>query len=144
MNPHVHYSKKNHIFVKKKNRWHICQSFWEHGMTVHHVRHNRWDPRSFVHCLSQEGDVLIRISNTLSREYRVARNLYSRLLFTSEDRFAPICACRNNRWIWFNNASNLGSRDATDQLWWRQNSKSEKTALSENGEISYRWFVLAE
>ena len=49
--------------------------------------------------------------------------------------FAPICACKNNRRIWRNNASNSGSRGVTDQLWWLHNSKSEKTALGDNGEI---------
>ena len=34
-----------------------------------------------IHC------ILIVFSYTLSREYRVVRNRYSRLLFTSEDRF---------------------------------------------------------
>ena len=41
--------------------------------------------------------------------------------------FAPICACKNNRQIWRHNASVLHSRDVTDQLWWRHNTKSEKT-----------------
>ena len=30
------------------------------------------------------------------------------------------------------------SRDVTDQLWWRHNAKSEKTVLSDNGEIGNR------
>ena len=77
-------------------------------------------------------------SYTLGREYRVMRLRYSRLLFTSEDRFAPICTCKNNRRIWRHNASVLHSRDVTDQLWWRHNTKSEKTVLSDDGEISDR------
>ena len=72
------------------------------------------------------------VSYTLSREYRVARSRYSRLLFTSEDR---LCACKNNRRIWRHNAGNPRSRDVTDQLLWRHNTKSEKTVLSDNGEI---------
>ena len=52
--------------------------------------------------------------------------------------FAPICACKNNRRIWRHNVSVLHSRDVTDQLWWRHNTKSEKTVLSDNGEISDR------
>ena len=52
--------------------------------------------------------------------------------------FAPICACKNNRRIWRHNASVLHSLDVTDQLWWRHNTKSEKTVLSDNGEISDR------
>ena len=52
--------------------------------------------------------------------------------------FAPICACKNNRRIWSHNASVLHSRDVTDPLWWRHNTKSEKTVLSDNGEISDR------
>ena len=38
--------------------------------------------------------------------------------------------------IWSHNASIPRSRDVTDQLWWRHNAKSEKTVLSDNGEIS--------
>ena len=75
------------------------------------------------------------VSYTLSREYRVARNRYSRLLFTSEDRFCTNLRVQEQSTKWHNNASNLGSRDVTDKLWWRHNSKSEKTALSE---ISYQ------
>ena len=41
-------------------------------------------------------------SYMLSREYRVVRNRYSRLLFTCEDRLR---AYKNNRWIWRHNAS---------------------------------------
>ena len=52
--------------------------------------------------------------------------------------FAPICAGKNNRRIWRHNASVLHSRDVTDQLWWRYNTKSEQTVLSDNGEISDR------
>ena len=58
-------------------------------------------------------------SYTLGREYRVMRNRYSRLLFTSEDRLCAICACKNNRQIWRHNASISRSRDVTDPLWWR-------------------------
>ena len=52
--------------------------------------------------------------------------------------FAPICAFKNNRRKWRHNASVLHSRDVTDQLWWRYNTKPEKTVLSDNGEISDR------
>ena len=52
--------------------------------------------------------------------------------------FAPICACKTNRRICRHNASGLHSRDVTDLLWWRHNTKSEKTVLSDNGEISNR------
>ena len=43
-----------------------------------------------------------------------AKPIYSRLLFTSEVRVAPICACKNNRWMWLCNASTSLSRDVTD------------------------------
>ena len=51
-----------------------------------------------------------------------------------------ICACENNRWIWIwcHNVSTPRSRAVTDQLWWRHIVKSEKTVLSNNGEISDR------
>ena len=49
-----------------------------------------------------------------------------------------ICACGNNRWIWCHNVSTPRSRAVTDQLWWRHIAKSEKTVLSNNGEISDR------
>ena len=84
------------------------------------------------------------ISYTLGREYRVMRNRYSRLLFTSEDRLCAICACKNNRWIWRHNASISRSRDVTDQLWWRHNVKSEKGVLGDSCEMSDRWWFLAE
>ena len=58
--------------------------------------------------------------------------------------FAPICACKNNRWIWRHNVSASCSRDVTDQLWWRHNVKSEKTVPSDNGEMSDRWLFVAE
>ena len=58
--------------------------------------------------------------------------------------FAPICACKNNRQIWRHNASASRSCDVTDQLWWRHNVKSEKTFLSDNGEMSDRWLFVAE
>ena len=58
--------------------------------------------------------------------------------------FVPICACKNNRQIWHHNISASRSRDVTDQLWWRHNVKSEKTVLSDNGEMSDRWLFVAE
>ena len=44
-------------------------------------------PMKYAHKFVVWGWSIISISYTLSREYRVARNRYSRLLFTSEDRF---------------------------------------------------------
>ena len=41
--------------------------------------------------------------------------------------FAPICAFKNNWRIWRHNVSVLHSLDVTDQLWWRHNTKSEKS-----------------
>ena len=58
--------------------------------------------------------------------------------------FAQICACKNNRWIWYHNASISPSRDLTDPLWWRHNVKSETTVLGDNCEMSDRWLFLAE
>ena len=72
------------------------------------------------------------------------RNRYSRLLFTSEDAFAPICACENNRRIWCHNASISRSRDVTDPLWWRHNATSETTVPGDNCKMSDRWLFLAE
>ena len=57
---------------------------------------------------------------------------------------APICACTNNRWIWRHNTSTLRSPDVTDQLWWRHNTKSKETVLSDNGKIIDRSLFLAE
>ena len=42
--------------------------------------------------------------------------------------FAPICTCKNNRWIWHHNTSILPSHDVTCQLWWRNHGKSDTTA----------------
>ena len=69
---------------------------------------------------------------------------YSRLLISSEDRFAPICACKNNRWIWRHNAGTPCSHDATNQTWWSHNVKSEKTVLGNNGEMSDWWLFSVE
>ena len=68
------------------------------------------------------------ISYTLSHEYRVVSNRYSRLLFTSEDR---LCAnlCVHNWRIWRHNACSPRSHDVTDQLWWRYNAKSDREAI---------------
>ena len=46
--------------------------------------------------------------------------------------FAPICTCKDDRQIWHNN-STPRSRDFA---WWRHNAESEKTVLSDNGEMS--------
>ena len=84
------------------------------------------------------------ISYTLSREYWVVSNQYSRLLFTSED---CLCTCKNNRWIWHHNASISRSWDVTDQLWWRHNAKAEKTFpghVGDNGKLNDQRSILAE
>ena len=64
-------------------------------------------------------DVMIPCSYTLSREYWVVRNRYSRLLnsVTSEEQLSPICTCKNSWRILHHNAS---SRDVTNRLWWRR------------------------
>ena len=72
----------------------------------------------------------------LGREYRVMRNRYSRLLFTSEDHL-----CANLR---VQEQSTNMMRDITDQLWWGHNAKSENTVLGDNCEMSDRWLFLAE
>ena len=61
---------------------------------------------------------IIYCSYMLSREYRVVKNRYSRLLFTSKDR---LCAnLRKKNWrIRRHNASTSRSRDVTDHLRWR-------------------------
>ena len=55
---------------------------------------------------------LLYISYTLGREYRVMRNRYSRLLL--KIAFAPICACKNNRWIWRHGWKSLVNRITSD------------------------------
>ena len=52
--------------------------------------------------------------------------------------------CKNNWRIWRHNASTPHSHDVTDKLWWRHNAKSEKTVLSDNGEIRNWQLILAE
>ena len=84
------------------------------------------------------------ISYALGREYRVVRIDFHGCYSLVKIAFAPICACKNNRWIWRHNASISGSRDVTDPLWWRHNAKSETTVLGDNSEMSDRWFFLAE
>ena len=82
------------------------------------------------------------ISYTPGREYRVAGNRYSRLLFTSEDR---LCAESGP-------ARTIDEYDVTiltmpvplirltlqNELWWRQNAKSEKTVKGRHG-FTLRW-----
>ena len=76
--------------------------------------------------------MVYNISYTLSREYRVVRKRYSRLLFMND------LHVQNNRRIWRHNASTPRSRDVTDHLWWCHNAKLEKTVPSDNGEINNR------
>ena len=76
--------------------------------------------------------MVYNISYTLSREYRVVRKRYSRLLFMND------LHVQNNRRIWRHNASTPRSRDVTDHLWWCHNAKLEKTVPSDNGEINDR------
>ena len=60
---------------------------------------------------------------TIGREYRVMRKRYSRLLFTSEDRFYVNLRVQEQSTKRRHNASISRSRDVTDQLWWRHNAK---------------------
>ena len=60
------------------------------------------------------------------------------LLFTSEDRLCASLRVQENGRIWRHNASVLHSRDVIEQLWWRHNTNSQKTVLSDNNEISDR------
>ena len=53
--------------------------------------------------------------------------------------FAPICAWRARTIDEYD-----VTKSVTDQLWWRHDAKSEKTVLSDSGEMSDRWLVLAE
>ena len=110
---------------------------------LHLVAYPTWWKIGIKHC-GLKFEFKILISYTLGREYRVMRNRYLPLLFTSEDRLAPICACENNRRIWRHNASISRSRDFTDPLWWRHNAKSETTVPGDNCKMSDRWLFLAE
>ena len=81
----------------------------------------------------------------LSHEYRVVRiDIHSCYSVLVNIVFAPICPCKNNRRIWRHNVSTSPSHDVIDQLWWHHNAKSEKTAFSDNDEMSNRWLFLAE
>ena len=108
--------------------WHMMAECWKQAICSYHIG-------MFLNARVVR---VIRLPNTQSREYRVVRIRYSRLLSTSEDRLAPICACKNNRRIWNHSASALRSRDVSDQLWWRHNAKSENTVHSDNSESSDR------
>ena len=57
---------------------------------------------------------------------------------------AQICARKNSRRIWRQNASTSRSREVTDQMGWRHNAKSVKIFLGDNGEINNRWLFLEE
>ena len=76
-------------------------------------------------------------SYSLSREYRVVWDQYLRLLLTSEDRIgANLCVQEQSTNMTSQCQYPLRPRDVTDQLCKRQNAKSEKTVLGDNGEIS--------
>ena len=84
------------------------------------------------------------ISYTLSREYRVVRNRYSRWYSLGKITFVPICVCKNNGGNWHHKASTSHSLDFTVQPTWCHNAKSEKTVLGDNCKMRDRWLFLAE
>ena len=87
-----------------------------------------------VNLLTCMSVVELKSSYTLSPEYRMVRNRYSRLLFTSEDL---LCANLHVQEQWTNMTS-------LDLLWWRHNAQSENTILGDNDKMSDRWLFLAE
>ena len=83
--------------------------------------------------------ILIQVTGNIHLKYYYAILKFMWLRpICREDRFCANLQKKNNRQIWRHNASTPCSSDITDQLWWRHNTKSEKTVLSDNGEISYR------
>ena len=76
-----------------------------------------------------------RFSYTLSREYRVVRNRYSRLLFTSEDRLCANLRVQEQSTNMTSQCQCLAFAWRHNQLWWRHNVKSEKTVTSDSGEM---------
>ena len=54
--------------------------------------------------------------------------------------FAPVCACKNSRWIWRHNAS---TRDVPDHPWCRHIANSVK-AVSSNGEVGDKYLLLVK
>ena len=82
----------------------------------------------------------IASSYTLGDEYRMARNPFPLLLFTSENKFCGNLRKNNRQTIIIPSRS----LDLTDQLWWRHNAKSEKALLDDHGEISDRCLFLSE
>ena len=85
--------------------------------------------------------ILYHISYTLNPEYRVVRNRYTRLLFTSEFHLcANLCVQEQS--------TNMTSQYQYPTFAWRHGSTaetSEKFVLfSDNGETSDRWLFLAE
>ena len=65
-------------------------------------------------------------------------NRYQWLLFTSEECLCCYLSMQEHQGIWRHNANTWCSCTVTDQLWWFHNSKSEKTILGDNGEMSDR------
>ena len=97
----------------------------------------------------------IKTSYKLSHEYRVKRNRYSWLLFTSEDRLCANlhvqeqltnmtsqCQCFAFAWRHRSFVMTQIICDDTDHLWWRHNAKSEKTVLG--NEMRDRCLFVAE
>ena len=87
--------------------------------------------------LNRQDSMQSRISYTLSREYRVVRNRYSRLLFTDEDRL-----CANLREQEYDVTMPIPHVCMTSQINWRHNAKSEEIVLSYNGEIVFSFSSL--
>ena len=91
---------------------------------------SKWDQDSLI--------AMVQISYTLSLNTGLweidIHDCYSLVKIA----FVPICTWKNNRQIWRHNASVLPSRDVTDQIRWRHNTKPEKTVLRNNDEISDR------
>ena len=119
----------NYLFMLGLKLIHVSKGAAEDNFTENAQDNNNWD------MLQNYSLKMTIISYTLNCEYRVVRNWYSRLLFTSEDRLCANLRVQDNRRIWHHNASNPRSCDITDQLQWRHNTKPEKTVLNDNGEI---------
>ena len=83
---------------------------------------------------------MVFISYTLSREYRVAENRCSRLLFTI-DAFASICAWKKTQIDEYDVIVPVRRIRLTcqTQLCWRHNNGSEHIVLGENVGMSNRW-----
>ena len=84
---------------------------------------------------------LLGISQTIKLHIK---QIFTDVFFTSEDRLCTNLRVQKQSTSMTSQCQYPLSRAVIDKLWWSHNAKSEKTALSDNGEICDRLLFLPE